>query len=319
MGRLSAKSRVYKDTTAQQLRSFHETARLGSFSAAAKSLGLANPTVWQQVRALELDFGERLLEPRGRGCRLTEAGRLLADLIGPLVSGAATLKRRFSEARAQLAPRLVLAASPRILAEDLPECAAEFHRCQPDVQLTLKELWDDQILAIVESGEADVGLLHDRGPDLVRLNPWLEFQPVYEVDITLVTPIDHPLALRRHVRPADLAGYPLLNGLRGIPDLSVTAVLDKAGVSLSEPKLVEAIFTATVCEYVRMGFGIGLIFSSSLSAPHPGLHHRVMNRHFGGTVVYQVRRKGAPPFQSAITFMDVVKERLKRVPKSSSA
>ena len=83
MGRLSAKSRVYKDTTAQQLRSFHETARLGSFSAAAKSLGLANPTVWQQVRALELDFGEPLLEPRGRGCHLTEAGRLLADLIGP--------------------------------------------------------------------------------------------------------------------------------------------------------------------------------------------------------------------------------------------
>lgn len=315
MGRVSTKSRAYKDTTAQQLRSFHETARLGSFSAAAKSLGLANPTVWQQVRALELDFGESLLEPRGRGCRLTEAGRLLADMVGPLVSGAATLKRRFHEARAQLAPRLVLAASPRILAEDLPECAAEFRRVQPDVQLTLKELWDDQILAIVESGEADVGLLHDRGPDLVRLHPWLEFQPVYQVDITLVTPIDHPLALRRNVRPVDLGEYPLLNGLRGIPDLTVTAVLDKAGVLLTEPKLVEAIFTTTVCQYVRMGFGIGLIFSSSLSAPHPGLHHRVMNRHFGGTVVYQVRRKGTPPFQSVTTFMDVVREQLKRTPK----
>lgn len=317
MERLSAKSRVYKDTTAQQLRSFHETARLGSFSAAAKSLGLANPTVWQQVRALELDFGEQLLEPRGRGCHLTEAGRLLADLIGPLVSGAATLKRRFHEARAQLAPRLVLAASPRILAEDLPECAAEFRQSQPDVQLALKELWDEQILAVVEAGEADVGLIHDRGPDLVRLNPWLEFQPVYDVDITLVTPCDHPLALRRAVRPADLADYPLLNGLRGIPDLTVTAVLDKAGVSLSEPKLVEAIFTTTVCQYVRMGFGIGLIFSSSLSAPHPGLHHRVMNRYFGGTVVYQVRRKGTPPFQSVIAFMDVVKEQLKRAPKKT--
>ena len=232
-------------------------------------------------------------------------------------SGAATLKRRFHEARAQLAPRLVLAASPRILAEDLPECAAEFRRIQPDVQLTLKELWDDQILAVVEAGEADVGLLHDRGPDLVRLNPWLEFKPVYDVDITLVTPVDHPLARRRTIRPADLADYPLLNGLRGIPDLTVTAVLDKAGVSLSEPKLVEAIFTTTVCQYVRMGFGIGLIFSSSLSAPHPGLHHRVMNRHFGGTVVYQVRRKGAPPVQSVIAFMDVVRDQLKRAPKKT--
>ena len=81
MARLSAKSRVYKDTTAQQLRSFHETARLGSFSAAAKSLGLANPTVWQQVRALELDFGEPLLEPRGRGCR-PHGGRPVARRPG---------------------------------------------------------------------------------------------------------------------------------------------------------------------------------------------------------------------------------------------
>src|SRR5262252_8234799 len=93
------KPRAYKETTIQQLRSFYETAHLGSFVAAAASLGLANPTVWQQVRALERDLGVRLLEPDGRGCRLTEDGAVLAQLVGPLVSGLASLKRRFREAR----------------------------------------------------------------------------------------------------------------------------------------------------------------------------------------------------------------------------
>ena len=57
----SSKSRRYKDTTFQQLRSFYETARLGSLSAAADQLDLSHPTVWAQVHALERDLGEALI------------------------------------------------------------------------------------------------------------------------------------------------------------------------------------------------------------------------------------------------------------------
>lgn len=319
MSRHPAKTRAYKDTTAQQLRSFYETARLGSFAAAAESLGLAGPTVWQQVRALEREFGEPLLEPHGRGCHLTEAGQVLANLVGPLVSGLATLKRRFAEARAREAPRLVVATTPRILAEDLPECVAEFRAASPDVRLVMKELWDERILALVESGEVDAGLLHSQTPDLVRRNPRLEFEPIYDVDIALITPADHPLAGRRRVRPVDLRGYALVNGLWAMPDLSVTAVLDKAGVLPSQPHVVEAHFTATVCRYVEMGFGIGLIFAPRGRKMHAGLHERVMSRDFGRTSVYQVRRRGAPPLQSVLDFMAVVRARLHRPPDARRA
>src|SRR5947209_1448390 len=56
-------SRAYKEITLQQLRSFCETARLGSFTAAAASLRLAHPTVWKQVHILEREFGTQLVEP----------------------------------------------------------------------------------------------------------------------------------------------------------------------------------------------------------------------------------------------------------------
>jgi DNA-binding transcriptional LysR family regulator len=310
----STKARAYKDTTVQQLRSFSETARLGSFRAAADSLGLANPTVWQQVRALERDFGVRLLEPHGRGCRLTEAGLVLAELSGPLVLGVTTLKRRFREALQQLAPRLIVAVTPRILAEDLPDCVTEFQRRYPAVRLTLRELTDTVILAAIKAGEADVGLLHDQGPEFKQLNPWLEIEPVYEVDIALITPTGHPLARRRTVQPGDLRDYPLVNGLQATRSISVSEVLDKAGVFVTQPHLIDATFTTTVRRYVEKGFGIGLIFLPRDARVHPGLHTRVMRRYFGRTAIYQLRRKGAPPFQSVAAFMDVVKERLEHPP-----
>ena len=69
-GKVSGR-RKYKELTSQQLRSFYESARLGSFSEAARHLGLAHPTVWEQVRALEGHLGKELFESRGRRLHLT--------------------------------------------------------------------------------------------------------------------------------------------------------------------------------------------------------------------------------------------------------
>src|SRR5438093_11386242 len=93
--------RAYKEVRLQQLRSFCETARLGSLKAAAEALGLAQPTVWEQVHALEREFGQKLVEPHGRGCQLTEAGRVLVGLAAPLVAGIDALKRNFASAHAR--------------------------------------------------------------------------------------------------------------------------------------------------------------------------------------------------------------------------
>jgi DNA-binding transcriptional LysR family regulator len=305
-----AKPRVYKETTIQQLRSFHETAHLGSFVAAATSLGLATPTIWQQVRALERDLGERLIEPQGRGCRPTEAGLLLAEMIGPLVSGVGTLKRRFQEALAKVPPRLVMATTPRILAEDLPECLAEVQRLHPEIRLSVKEMLNSEIFMAVEAGTLDVGLVYDAGPDTIRRNPWLESEALYKVDISLITPMDHPLARRRQIRPADLRGYPLVNALRGIPDVSAMAILDKAGVLQAAGQILEVNFTATACRYVEMGFGIGLIFTPCGKKIHPGIHERSMARHFGQVEIYQIRKKGSSCFHSVGILMRIIKDRL---------
>src|SRR2546423_15527035 len=76
---------TYKEIRLQQLRSFCETARLGSLTAAAASLGLSQPTVCEQVHALERAVDAKLIERQAHGCRLTDAGRVVAELAAPPV------------------------------------------------------------------------------------------------------------------------------------------------------------------------------------------------------------------------------------------
>src|SRR5438128_12492985 len=91
-----------KELRLTQLRAFSATAAHKSFSAAARALGLAQPTVWEQVRALERDFGATLLLRRGRELVLTDEGRILLDLAGPIVAGVDSLQGLFAEKRGEV-------------------------------------------------------------------------------------------------------------------------------------------------------------------------------------------------------------------------
>ena len=69
----------------QQARVFLAVAREGSFSAAARRLYRTQPTVTMAVQKLERELGARLFERVGHGVRLTRAGRLFMESVGPLV------------------------------------------------------------------------------------------------------------------------------------------------------------------------------------------------------------------------------------------
>src|SRR5262245_24285999 len=184
---MPASRHAYKEIRLQQLRSFCETARLGSLTAAAASLGLAQPTVWEQVHALERIFGITLIEREAHGSRLTKAGQLLAKLAAPLVAGIDSLPAQLHEAQSAAETWLAVASTQRILVEDLSRPVAEFERRHHPVQLRFLEMGIDKVAAAVESGEADLGLTSERpDPD----SPWLAFEPAYELDLILVVPRD---------------------------------------------------------------------------------------------------------------------------------
>ena len=298
----------YKETTLQQLRSFHETARLGSLAAAAESLGLAHPTVWQQVHALERDIGEKLVETSGRGCKLTDAGRVLAEIAAPVVLGANGLKARFREAWAGHRPKVVVCATPRAIVEDAPPCAAAFTKRHPGADLVLREGTEAEALAQVVAGAADLAILSGPAP----AGGSVECEPAYELDLVLVVPKNHPLAKKPRFRPQDLRGYPLVSGPRGFGDSPVWAELVRLTGAVEVPCRAETQFTATAREFVRLGYGVAVVGKSPLGRTPPGLFERDVSKHFGRVAVNFARRRGLPAAQAVRDFMAVVRETLGR-------
>lgn len=297
--------RRYKEVRFQQLRSFAETARRGSLAAAAAALGVAQPTVWAQVHALERAFKVDLIEPHGRGCRLTGAGQLLAQLAGPLVAGVDSLKDTFDEQHGILEAQLTVAAPQRILVEDLPPAIAAFEEAHPHVRLTLLERMSGHVAAAVETGEADLGVSteHEAGAP----GPWLEFEPGYELDIILITPRKHPLAAKKSVALRDLRDYPLVNSSTGFPRAEMAATLQKLGVFQAQPRKVEAVNTPVIRRYVEMGFGIGIVVGRLDPKRFPLLHQRDLSKHFGRSPVSLIWRKGALVRPPARAFADTVR------------
>ena len=66
-----------KRPTSSQIRAFNEVAATGSFSAAARALGLSQPAITSQIKALEEGFSVRLFERTASGSELTTLGHRL--------------------------------------------------------------------------------------------------------------------------------------------------------------------------------------------------------------------------------------------------
>ena len=296
--------RAYKEITLLQLRSFCETVRLGSLTAAADSLGLARPTVWKQVHALEHHLGMQLVETHTRGCQSTEAGRLLAEMAGPLVTGISSLKQAIRSNGTPREAQLTVAASSRLLIEDLPLCVAECERELPHVRLILSEMGAEQVETAVAAMLADLGLAAIAAdPD----HPRLLYEPCYELDVILVAPRDHPLARKRRVRVNDLADFPLVNSPSSFASQDLNRTLKKLGLFRAQPRRVEAQSPATIRRFVALGYGIGLVAASRRHQPDPQLHEVSLTSELGCLTVYAIRRKAAIQPDVTREFVAIVK------------
>src|SRR4051794_9454514 len=122
-----------------RLRVLLAVARHGSVTAAAQALHYAQPSVSHHLARLEAETGSRLVQRAGRGIRLTDAGRLLADRAEEILG-------RLDAAEAELAAhtglrsgRVRLAAFPSALGTFVPAAAAAFTAAHPAVDLRFSE------------------------------------------------------------------------------------------------------------------------------------------------------------------------------------
>jgi len=117
------------------LQTFLLVAELGSFSAAARRLGLARSTVTTQVQALEAEIGVPLLNRSTRHVSLTADGQRFAERAGVLVEGLVELRSEFRQRAGRVAGRLHVQMTESIANTLVLPRLPEFLRSHPDLIL----------------------------------------------------------------------------------------------------------------------------------------------------------------------------------------
>jgi len=146
-------------------RAFVIAAEEGSLSAAARALGVAQPTLGRQVEQLEEELGLLLFERDRRGIQLTPAGLELKEHARNMIEAAAGFSLAAAGQATSIEGKISIAASETIAAVLLPPMIAELRLAEPNIEI---DLVVSNTASDLQRREADIAIRHFRPaePDL---------------------------------------------------------------------------------------------------------------------------------------------------------
>jgi len=162
------KNTVYSQTMLDvtRLRVLVAVARHGSVTAAAHALNYAQPSVSHHLARLEAETGTKLVQRAGRGIRLTDAGRLLAERAAEVIGRLDAAENELAVYSGMRAGRLRLAAFPSALGTIVPAAAAMLRAQHPSVDLRLTEAEPPEAVRMLRAGYVDVALVFRHEPEV---------------------------------------------------------------------------------------------------------------------------------------------------------
>jgi DNA-binding transcriptional LysR family regulator len=142
-----------------QLRVLDAVRRLGSVTAAAAELHYTQPSVSHHLSRLEAQTSAMLLQRVGRGIRLTEAGRLLADRAAEIIGRVDSATAELSTLVGLNAGRVRLAGFGSVMSSLVPQAAAVLAQQHPGLDIGLTDTHPEDALQLLRAGHIDVALI----------------------------------------------------------------------------------------------------------------------------------------------------------------
>ncbi|MBK1788283.1 LysR family transcriptional regulator [Prauserella cavernicola] len=288
----------------RQLRYFVTVVDEGGFTRAAEKLHVAQPGVSAQLRQLERELGQPLLDRTGRTPRLTQAGAAVLPRARAALAAVEGARTAVDELTGLLRGSVAMGVLPSCGPFRIADLLADFHHAHPGVEVTLTESDAGTLIRGVREGGLDLALIAFGS----EVPAGLDVQTV--VDEELVAAVGHgdPLAGRDSVPLAALAERALISlppggGMRTILDQACAA----AGVS---PRIVfEASDPGVLADLAARGLGVAIVPSSG--AARADLHGvRIVRPRLHGSVALAWRAAGTSG-PAARAFVEHAREALR--------
>jgi DNA-binding transcriptional LysR family regulator len=292
----------------RQLQAFCAVVERKSFSQAAEKLGVTQPAISLQIRALEQRLGQTLLDRSGRRVEPTEAGRRLYRSAQRMLALEAQLLDEVAADEATVTGTLAIGASTGPGAHLVPLLLCDFQQQHADLHIALS-IWDTQtVIERVAERDVELGVV-----GALRRHRSLEFEPLVRDEIVLAVPPTHRAA-GGSLAVDDLRDETLIvmqegAGVRQV----IEEELRRAGLRLRgvEGKL-ELGLQESVKSAVAAGYGVAFISRTAIEGElaRGTLAAARVEGVEPARQIYFVRARGRVPTRAAEAFVEFAKERV---------
>jgi DNA-binding transcriptional LysR family regulator len=239
-----------------QIEIFCSLVKYRSFSKAAETLFLTQPTVSSHIKNLEDDLGVQLIDRIGKRIVLTEAGEILFRHGQKLLSLRDHARQEIEAISGNVTGILKIGGSTIPGAYILPSFVGTFKKKYPAASIQL--MIDDtaKVTEAVLSGELQIGVVGARTPDA-----HIEAHTFLKDELVVAVPPDHAWAHKKHIPAHALADEPFLLREKGSGTRRIMEErLSKAGFSPAQLKAVAVMGSSdAVRQSVKAGLGVSIL------------------------------------------------------------
>ncbi|MFF3980691.1 LysR family transcriptional regulator [Streptomyces sp. NPDC055808] len=240
----------------QQLLYFVAVAETRHFTRAAERVHVSQPSLSQQIKALENELGAELFSRARGNIALTDAGEALLPLARRILADADTARIEVQELAQLRRGRVRLGATPSLCTGLLPDVLRAFHDRHPGIQLLIEEGGSHDLVRELARGALDLALIV---LPLPAASPALTTIELLQEDLVVVSSAAEPApGSGSSVRVADLREAPLVMFRHGY-DLRELTVAACRAEGFEPAFTVEGGEMDAVLGFVRAGLGVAVV------------------------------------------------------------
>jgi DNA-binding transcriptional LysR family regulator len=289
--------------TLQQLAYFVALADVGSFTGAADSLRVAQPTLSRQFKALEDELGSPLVQRSRHALTLTPAGEAVLPLARRMLADMESARTAVAELVGLQSGRVRVGATPSLCIGVLADVLRTFHQRYPAIRLELAENGSQPLVRSLLRNEIDVALVVVPAQGL---DPGLSLTPVLRERLSVASPASEPPPVRRGSMTVRELARRALVVPRGGYDLREVTLAAYAEAGVTPRFAVEGGEMDAVLRLVEAGTGVAVV-PDIVFAGRPRLRRTALTPPLYRTVAL-ARRADLVPSQAVQAFCDTLQQ-----------
>jgi DNA-binding transcriptional LysR family regulator len=261
----------------RQIEAFKAVIECGTVSRGAELLNISQPAMSKLIAHLEADTGLKLFDRVRKRLVPTEHASRLHDEVERIFAGVRQVESAVDALRREEQGRIIIGVLPSLSGSFIQRVASSFVRNHGNVSCAVHALSSRFVAERVIARKLDVGLINSQVDD-----PHVVLEPLIELPLVCILPLDHPLGAKSAIEPSDLVQCPFVSFE---PDNSVGrlvhSMFEEHG--LSPHIAVSATAALTICEFVVAGFGASLVHPLMIS----GFETKLLVREFSPRIMYK--------------------------------